>query len=163
VTVHIVLILLLLVLTFGPATSVRAESEGAYVHGETRTADKKLIVCLDRQTALGVARAVNGALMALREEILAAPDEAARQAIYEDKLYSSVGWQFLMAAVYEQSCSLIEEADHVSRRTVQLGPPELDVIEASHSVVESDMLYGEAKVPLTVWVVTTETVPPVGP
>lgn len=143
-----------------PAT---AESDGPYVHGETRTADQKLIVCLDKQTALSVARAVNGALMSLREEILAAPDDAARQAIYEEKLYPSVGWQFLMAAVYEQTCSLVDEADHVSRRTVQLGPPELIAIAASHSVVESDMLYGKEKVPLTVWVVTTEKVPPVGP
>lgn len=145
------------------APTARAESAGPYVHGETRTADQKLIVCLDKQTALSVARAVNGALMSLREEILAAPDDAARQAIYENKLYPSMGWEYLMGAVYEQSCSLVDEADHVSRRTVQLGPPELEAISASHSVIESDMLYGEAKVPLTVWVVTTEQVPPVGP
>lgn len=140
-----------------------AESDGPYVHGETRTADQKLIVCLDKETALGVARAVNGALMGLREEILAAPDDAARQAIYENKLYPSVGWQHLMGMIYEQRCSLVDEADHVSQRTVAVGPPELVAIAASHSVVESEMLYGEAQAPLTVWVVTTEPVPPVGP
>lgn len=139
-----------------------AETAGPYVHGEQRQGDGKLIVCLDEKDALGVARAVNGALMGLREEILAAPDEAARQKVFEEKLYSSVGWQHLMAAVYDDRCSLVEEADHVSRRTVQIGPPELVAIEASHSVVESEMLYGEARAPLTVWVVTTQPVPPVG-
>lgn len=140
-----------------------AESAGPYVHGQTREADQKLIVCLDRETALGVARAVNGALMALRDDILAAPDDAARQALYEERLYTSLGWQHLMAMIYEQRCSLVDEADHVSQRTVRRGPPELDAIEASHSVVESEMLYGENQVVLTVWVVTTQAVPAVGP
>lgn len=140
-----------------------AETDGPYVHGAMREGDRKLIVCLDEETALGVARAVNGALMGLRDEILAAPDDAARQKVYEDKLYPSVGWQHLMNAVYDKRCSLVDEADHVSRRTVRLGPPELVAIAASHSVVESEMLYGESQAPLTVWVVTTENVPAVEP
>jgi len=139
-----------------------AETDGPYVHGQPRQADQKLIVCLDEKDALGVARAVNGALMGLRDDILAAPDDAARQKVYEDKLYVSVGWQHLMNAIYEERCSLVDEADHVSRRTVQIGPPELVAIDASHSVVESEMFYGEHLVPRIVWVVTTEQVPPVG-
>ncbi len=154
---------LLLGLALLCALPARGETDGPYVHGETRTADQKLIVCLDRETALGVARAVNGALMGLQPEILAAPDDETRQAIFEDKLYPSIGWQHLMSMIYEQRCSLVDEADHVSQRTVQVGPPELEAIAASHSVVESQMLYGEAKAPLTVWIVTTEPVPPVGP
>lgn len=153
---------LLLLAALGGLHPALAESDGPYVHGQTRKADQKLIVCLDKETALGVARAVNGALMSLRDDILAAPDDGARQKIYEERLYTSVGWQHLMAMIYEQRCSLVDEADHVSRATVQLGPPELDAIGASHSVVETDMLYGEAQTPLTVWVVTTEKVPPVG-
>ena len=139
-----------------------AETAGPYVHGEQRQGDRKLIVCLDEKDALGVARAVNGALQGLREEILAAPDDAARQKVFEEKLYASVGWQHLMVAIYDDRCSLVEEADHVSRRTVQLGPPELLAIDASHSVVETEMHYGESRAPLTVWVVTTQPVPPVG-
>lgn len=142
---------------------VVAETDGPYVHGEMRKADQKLIVCLDKETALGVARAVNGALMGLRDQILQAPDDAARQKVYEELLYPSVGWQHLMNMIYEKRCSLVEAADHVSRRTVQVGPPELVAIAASHSVIESEMLYGESQAPLTVWLVTTENVPEVEP
>lgn len=154
----------LLALTFAvlPVLPGLAESEGPYVHGQKRQGDQKLIVCLDRETALGAARAVNGALMGLRDDILAAPDDAARQEIYETRLYPSVGWQHLMSMIFEQRCSLVDEADHVSHRTVQRGPPELDAIKASHSVVESEMLYGDNQAAVTVWVVTTQAVPPVG-
>ena len=145
-----------------PAVAARAESLGPYVHGQKRQGDAKLIVCLEKDVALGVARAVNGALMGLREEILAAPDDAARQEVYETRLYPSVGWQHLMSMIFDQRCSLVEEADHVSLRTVQMGPPDLLAIEASHSVIESEMLYGESQAPLVVWIVTTQDVPPVG-
>ena len=140
----------------------RAESAGPYVHGALREADEKLIVCLDRTVAVEAAESVNQALLDLREAIAAAPDDAARQAIYETELYPSPGWQVLMDAIFRGDCDLIDSTDHISRKTILQGPQALAALGAAHSVVESKMLYGESTIPRNVWIVTTEAVPPPG-
>lgn len=144
------------------ALTARAESDGPYVHGTVRKADQKLIVCLDRTVAVEAAESVNQALLGLRGEIEAATDDAARQAIYETRLYPSPGWQVLMDAIYQGECDLIESSDHISQKTILVGPEQLVPLGAAHSVVESRMLYGEDPIPRNVWIVTTETVPPPG-
>lgn len=154
------LLLALLVLAAG-AGLVRAESAGPYVHGALREDDEKLVVCLDRNVAVTVAESVNQAMLPLREQIAAA-DAASRQVLYERELYPSDGWQRLMDAVYKGDCDLVDSIDHISTRTILAGPEALADLGIAHSVVESRMLYGRTRIPMNVWIVTTEAVPPVG-
>lgn len=141
----------------------QAETAGPYVHGVAREDDGKLVVCFERTLAVRLAWVVNGALLELRGELEAAPDAAARQRIYATKLFPGAGWGQLMEAVEAGRCELVTSADHTSRATILLGPAELVPLGAAHHVVESELIHGDTGVPVTVWLLTTEAVPPPEP
>ncbi len=143
------------------STRLHAESLGAYVHGELRRADEKLITCLSGDQAVELAQGVNQVLSELRDTLIDAADDSAREIIYLDQLYPTPQWQALMDALYDEDCELAETADHTSRRTVLRGPEALDVLKASHSVVQSDVYFLDTQAASSVYIITTERVPPV--
>jgi len=139
---------------------VRAETLGAYEHGVMRENDGKLIVCYDESSAVEAAEAVNVELLALAPDLLNAADDTARQAIYQERLYPSAGWQVLLTAIRDLRCDLVDQASHIPRATVIAGPADLAALGAAHGVVRSDFLIGASQATTPGWVVTTETLPP---
>lgn len=150
--------LALLLLAFAPATG-HAESLGAYTHGTLREADEKLIVCYDVASAMAAAEAVNGVMLDLHDDLAAAPDELARQTLFQERLYPSDGWGVLLTAIREMRCDLIDAASHISRQTVLMGPESLRGAGLAHHVVQSDILAGTGDASVPVWIVTTQDVP----
>ncbi len=138
-----------------------AESRGAYVHGDFREGDEKLIVCRGHDLAVTLSEGVNQALLELRDMLVAASDDAERQIIYQELLYPTPAWQALIGAIEDQACELADVLDHTSRRTILRGPASLDVLKASHSVVESETYFLNTQAAITVYIITTEAVPPV--
>ncbi len=149
------------VLALMPFNVAQAESLGAYTHGEQREGDEKLIVCRGLDLAVTLSEGVNMALLDILDMLVAASDDAERQIIYQELLYPTPAWQALIGAIEDQACELAEVADHTSRRTILRGPASLDVLKASHSVVESDMYFLDTQAAITVYIITTEAVPPV--
>jgi hypothetical protein len=147
-----------MLLAFAPAAG-RAESKGAYTHDVLREADEKLIVCYDIASAMETAEAVNAVMLDLHDDLAAAPDEFARQTLFQERLYPSDGWGVLLTAIRELRCDLIDVASHISRRTVLMGPESLRAAGLSHHVVQSDMITGTGDASVPVWIVTTQGVP----
>ncbi|MBT6509376.1 MAG: hypothetical protein HOL02_02905 [Rhodospirillaceae bacterium] len=141
------------------ALPLGAESLGSYSHGTLRSEDEHLMVCYDEVSAIETAEAVNGALLDLLDQLSAAPDAAALTLIYQQQLYPSPGWGVLLQAIRDLRCDLVDHASHISRSTVFTGPVELQPLEASHSVVQSDFLIGVSQATTPGWVLTTEAVP----
>ena len=138
-----------------------AESRGAYVHGDLREGDEKLIVCRGHDLAVSLSEGVNQALVDMLDMLVAASDDAERQIIYQELLYPTPAWQALIGAIEDQACELADKLDHTSRRTLLRGPASLDVLKASHSVVESETYFLNTQAAITVYIITTEAVPPV--
>lgn len=148
-------------LTLLPPADGQTESRGAYIHDELREDDEKLIVCRGHDLAVTLTEGVNQELVGMLDLLVAAADDAERQIIYQELLYPTPAWQALISAIEDQACSLTDVADHTSRRTVLRGPSSLDVLKASHSVVESEMYFLDTHAAMTVYIITTEAVPPV--
>lgn len=148
----------LMLLVFAPAAG-HGESLGSYTHGTLRQADEKLIVCYDVATAMETAEAVNAVMLDLHDALAAAPDELARQTLFQERLYPSDGWGVLLTAIRELRCDLIDVASHISRRTVLMGPESLRAAGLAHHVVQSDIITGIGDASVPVWLVTTQDVP----
>ncbi|MEM7123506.1 MAG: hypothetical protein AAF563_19675 [Pseudomonadota bacterium] len=158
---HCAILLGTAVLALMVAQVSHAESRGAYVHGDLREGDEKLIVCRGRDLAVSLSEGVNQALVDMLDMLVAASDDDERQIIYQELLYPTPAWQALIGAIEDQACELADELDHTSRRTLLRGPPSLDVLKASHSVVESETYFLNTQAAITVYIITTEPVPPI--
>ena len=136
-----------------------AESLGAYVHNTLRENDEKLIICYDVASAMAAAEAVNREMLAIHDAFVSAPDDLARQTLFQEQLYPSEGWGVMLAAIRDLRCDLIDVASHISRRTVLMGPEELRANGLAHHVVQTDILAGTGDGAVPVWIITTQDVP----
>jgi hypothetical protein len=148
----------LILLAFASAAG-HAESQGVYTHDTLREADEKLIVCYDVGSAMAAAEAVNAVMLDLHDDLAAAPDEFARQTLFQARLYPSDGWGVLLTAIRDLRCDLIDAASHISRQTVLMGPESLRAAGLAHHVVQSDIITGTGEASVPVWIITTQDVP----